>query len=231
MNAPRISIAASRAAYVGPGLELAPHRNAAATVAIALEAPFSLSLSKAAHRRRSIALIPPNTLHHLQAKGPMAFVYLDALSDDHRRFRVMDLEAARRRLTAPTWNVDELCAELGVPPRPPRDARVSAVVRALETRPQRFRTVRDAAAGAGLSASRFQAVFTEALGVPFRRYRTWRRMALVLKVLSKGRSLTEAAQEAGFSSSAHLSTAFRGLFGLAPSRLLALGVQVDFVSP
>ena len=80
MNAPRISIAASRAAYVGPGLELAPHRNAAATVAIALEAPFSLSLSKAAHRRRSIALIPPNTLHHLQAKGPMAFVYLDALS-------------------------------------------------------------------------------------------------------------------------------------------------------
>ena len=56
-------------------------------------------------------------------------------------------------------------------------------------------------------------------------------MALVLKVLSKGRSLTEAAQDAGFSSSAHLSTAFRGLFGLAPSRLVALGVRVDFISP
>ena len=51
-------------------------------------------------------------------------------------------------------------------------------------------------------------------------------MAAVARVIADGRSLTHAAHEAGFASSAHLSTAFRAMFGLAPSSLLAAGAVI-----
>lgn len=236
--APRISLSGARAAYVGPGLDLAPHANAAATIAIALDAPFTLALSPgAAPELRSIALIPPNARHHLVAGGAMAFVYLDALGDDHRCLQALDLEAARAHFgrhgaaAILGWNVDRLCAALGVPARAAPDPRVAAAVRRIDARPQDFPRVADLAARAGLSPSRFQALFAVAVGMPFRRYRLWRRMALVMRALGEGQTLTEAAHEAGFASSAHLSTSFRAMFGLAPSRLAALGPRIDFAEP
>ena len=63
----RICIRGARAVYIGPGLDLAPHRNAAATVAIALERPFSLRILDADPaadtdwRQLSVALVPPGT--------------------------------------------------------------------------------------------------------------------------------------------------------------------------
>lgn len=234
--APRISLSGARAAYFGPGLDLAPHRNAAATVALALETPFTLSLPAEAHpETRSIALIPPDTRHRLVATGPMVFVYLAALSDDHRSLghAKADLAAAYARTMqsgareVATWNVDRLCTELGVPPRPTADPRVAMAVRLLEAHPEDFPHVGLLAARVGLSPSRFHALFGRAVGMPFRRYRQWRRMAVVMGALFAGRSLTEAAYEAGFASSAHLSTAFREMFGLAPSALVALGVRIE----
>ncbi len=218
---------------MGPGLALAPHRNATATVVIALDAPFFLAVpaGKVAHKSCSIALIPPNTVHHLRTEGPMIFVYLDALGDDHRTLQQTDLDAARKRVLAAGteallwWNVDSLCEALGVLARKPPDPRITAAIHDLEERPQDFHRVADLAAVAGLSPSRFQALFVQAVGMPFRRYRLWRRMAVVMRSIGAGHSLTEAAHEAGFSGSAHLSSTFRAMFGLTPSGLLALGLQ------
>ncbi|MFN0301661.1 MAG: helix-turn-helix domain-containing protein [Burkholderiales bacterium] len=80
---------------------------------------------------------------------------------------------------------------------------------------------------AGLSSSRFQHVFRDAVGVPFRRYRLWRRMAFVARALGRKTSLTEAAHQAGFSSSAHLSSSFRAMFGSSPSSLLTAGCRIE----
>lgn len=222
---------------MGPGLELSPHRNGAATIAIGLGEPFTLTLHTRAAptpELRSIALIPPGTLHHLQAHGPMVFVYLDPLSDDLRRLREVDLDRLHdsfSRRADPEkvlgWGVDELCAALTVPALPAPDPRLAAVIRRLEVEPARYASVDDAAAETGLSSSRFQVLFGAAVGVPFRRYRLWRRMAFVLREASRGRSLTAAAHEAGFSSSAHLSSAFRAMCGISPSTLRKLGVQTD----
>jgi AraC-like DNA-binding protein len=81
------------------------------------------------------------------------------------------------------------------------------------------------AATAGVSPSRFAHRFTAATGVPFRRYRTWCRMAAVARAASAGATLTRAALDAGFASSAHLSAAFRAMFGLSPTQL-GLGTPV-----
>jgi AraC-like DNA-binding protein len=165
----------------------------------------------------------------------MAFLYLDALSDDHRRLRSVDLAAAAERIleagpdAVAGWDVDTFWHVFGIAPRAPAGPELVAAIRALDARPQDFRRVADLAAIAGLSPSRFQAVFAEATGMPFRRYRTWRRMAVVMRALADGRSLTEAALDAGFSGSGHLSTTFRAMFGLSPSALRRSGVQVRVV--
>jgi AraC-like DNA-binding protein len=52
-------------------------------------------------------------------------------------------------------------------------------------------------------------------------------MAAVMRSVAAGGSLTEAAHAAGFASSAHLSSTFKGMFGLTASDLLALGVAID----
>lgn len=87
--------------------------------------------------------------------------------------------------------------------------------------------LQDAAALACLSPSRFRARFGAELGLPFRRYRLWRRMAAVMRTVASGGTLTTAAHAAGFASSAHLSSTFKRMFGLTASDLLALGVAID----
>jgi AraC-like DNA-binding protein len=101
------------------------------------------------------------------------------------------------------------------------------VVREIERQPDAFGRLQDAAALACLSPSRFRARFDAELGLPFRRYRLWRRMAAVMRSVASGCSLTQAAHAAGFSSSAHLSATFKRMFGLTASDLLSLGVAID----
>lgn len=236
----RISLAGARAAYVGPGLNRPPHRNAAATLAIALERPFILSVSPdgraeptGSEEELCATLIPPGTLHHLSTSGPMLFLYLDALSDDLVELESLDLELARLRLIEDQiadFNVEQIVAKLGLPQRPWKQDPLTPVVRRLDASPQDFHSVIDAAEMAGLSASWFQARFRRAVGVPFRRYRLWRRMAVVMTGLAQGETLTQAAHGAGFSSSAHLSDTFRKMFGLSPSDLLAQGIAFDIAN-
>jgi AraC-like DNA-binding protein len=70
---------------------------------------------------------------------------------------------------------------------------------------------------AGLSASRFQHLFTREVGVPFRRYRGWHRLRRAIREAAAGASLTQAAYAAGFADQAHFSRAFYATFGAPPS--------------
>ncbi|MFN9033402.1 MAG: helix-turn-helix domain-containing protein, partial [Alphaproteobacteria bacterium] len=120
-----------------------------------------------------------------------------------------------------------LWGALDLPGRPSPDPRIVTLLRALEDDPDAFSSFSEAADRIGLRPSRARELIREAVGVPFRRYRLWRRMACAGRELAKSRSLTEAAYAAGFASSAHFSTAFRLMFGLPPSALLKAGVQFD----
>ncbi|HTU61241.1 MAG TPA: helix-turn-helix transcriptional regulator, partial [Polyangiales bacterium] len=215
---------------------LQPHRNAAVTVALGLEQPFRLRFledtTSTRWRRTHAAVIPSGCMHHLRAAGPMGFIYLDPLTDDHRRLTPHALVGAHERVRAlllqqPAASVDDACVALGIPRRIIGDARVARVLRELEARPEAFPKMAEAAAKAGLSPSRFRALFQQHVGLPFRRYRLWRRMAVVASLVREGTSLTQAALAAGFSSSAHLSSAFHEMFGLSPSALLVLDIQID----
>lgn len=66
---------------------------------------------------------------------------------------------------------------------------------------------------------RFRHLFVAATGLPVRRYRLWIAMGSAMRAVARGETLTTAAHAAGFSSSAHFSSSFRGMFGMEPSRL------------
>lgn len=232
----------ARALYLGPALNLSPHRNAVAVLALGLTGPFRLArdaenLDQGYAACRS-ALIAPGALHHLIADGPMAFLYLDARSRDLQNIRArcadaglgtdFDLEgdlalAARLRglaQGAASWaDVRSDLDALLCPERPTVDGRVRQALARMHADPAERPSLSELAAAAGLSTSRFIHLFKAATGVPLRRYKMWLAVGAAMREVGAGANLTEAALGAGFSSSAHFSTAFREMFGMEPSRL------------
>lgn len=96
------------------------------------------------------------------------------------------------------------------------DARISRSVGLLQGATDAVSVTRVAAA-AGLSASRFQHLFTREVGVPFRRYRGWQRLRAAIREAALGSNLTTAAHSAGFADQAHFTREFRRTFGAPPS--------------
>ncbi|WP_244505659.1 helix-turn-helix domain-containing protein [Methyloceanibacter stevinii] len=85
------------------------------------------------------------------------------------------------------------------------DPRVRRVLRSLRQDHLAFDRADSAAAVAKLSASRFQHLFTQEVGVPYRRYRGWCRMRAAISAVLDGSNLTDAAHAAGFSDQPHFS--------------------------
>ena len=242
----------ARALFIGPSLNLAAHRNAVAVVAVGLDAKFSVAIDpkkpqSGAHSVRT-ALIPPNTLHKLTSnRGRMAFLYVDATSLDLESLSAMvrlrtrragfhlaverplikllraladgdtDFAAAERALLQLCLGADNFA----------HDRKLFPAIEQLHKRIADKPTLDQLAKRAHLSPSRFRHAFKELTGVTLRRYRVWVAMGHAMRGLVRGKSLTVAAYEAGFSSSAHFSFAFKQMFGLAPSKLLKSGLERD----
>jgi AraC family transcriptional regulator len=113
--------------------------------------------------------------------------------------------------------VQALC--VGPPPTRKLDERVLKVLEAIRTSDLKL-SLEDAAATVFLSPSRFAHLFTEHVGLPFRRYVLWRKLMRAMVRRGHGLTLTEAAHAGGFSDSAHLTRTFYQMFGLPPSVML-----------
>jgi AraC-like DNA-binding protein len=63
-------------------------------------------------------------------------------------------------------------------------------------------------------------LFTEQIGIPWRRYLLWRKLLAAGRHVVDGYSLTESAHYASFSDSSHLSRVFKTMFGVPPGALV-----------
>ncbi|MBL6987795.1 MAG: helix-turn-helix transcriptional regulator, partial [Methylobacter sp.] len=121
----------------------------------------------------------------------------------------------------PQWTTEPLVDLMGFAKRRARakliDPRISRVVNFLFEHSDDLSSVATLAGTVGISASRFQHLFTEQIGVPFRRYRGWNRMRKAIREIIKGNNFTTAAHATGFSDSAHFSHEFRKTFGAPPT--------------
>jgi AraC-like DNA-binding protein len=243
MREARLHLWGARTLYLGPALNLSPHRNAVAVLCAGVTGDFEVANNRSMRHSDYVtcrtALIPANTWHHLRAGDQtMAFLYVDAQSDDYATLRaamsrVEDrigvglagepgyLRALAHLHGGKPWRAirEQIAAVLGLHVPVRRDERIAEAIRHLHTTPAESSRLSDLAERANLSPSRFLHLFKETTGVPFRRYRLWARMGSAVRGAVSGRALTQVAHDAGFSSSSHFSAAFREMFGMAPSLL------------
>jgi AraC-like DNA-binding protein len=99
------------------------------------------------------------------------------------------------------------------------DARVARALDYIRSRVRAPLSLADAAAAATLSPSRFRHLFVQETGTSFRAYLLWLRINVAIGAAMAGASWTEAAHEAGFADSSHLSRTHRRMFGIEPTAI------------
>ncbi|MGQ0701186.1 MAG: helix-turn-helix domain-containing protein [Panacagrimonas sp.] len=140
-----------------------------------------------------------------------------------------EVAAARRALgdTPDTASIAALVEQIGgvdrmADHRPTGDALIAELIESLPARlPDRLTTA-TLAEQARLSQSRFLHRFRAHTGLPLRPYLRWRRLLVAMTGVMEGRSLTQAAVDAGFADAAHFTRTFRRHFGIPPKTLLDL---------
>ena len=80
----------------------------------------------------------------------------------------------------------------------------------------------EVAAAVALSESRFRHLFVARTGCSFRAYLLWLRINLAIEAVMAGRTWTDAAHDAGFADSAHLTRTHKRMFGIEPSAIQPL---------
>jgi AraC family transcriptional regulator len=111
-----------------------------------------------------------------------------------------------------------MCA--GAPPSRRMDPRVAGVLASIRASDDLRISLDDAAATVFLSPGRFAHLFTAHVGLPFRRYMLWRKMARAMLAIGRGDNLTQAAYAGDFADAAHLTRTFNQMWGMPPSMLM-----------
>jgi len=127
-------------------------------------------------------------------------------------FSTMDIGAWVR------YAVASLCA--GPPPARQPDERITKVLDLIASSDDLRLSLEQVAATVYLSPSRFQHLFKQQVGLPFRRYMLWRKVTRAMIAIARKGTLTAAAQMSDFADAAHLTRTFHQMFGLPPSLLM-----------
>lgn len=229
-----------RTFFSGPLFHCAKHQHGAPVFLAGLYGKFRLRIQGGDWLWCRTAIIPAGVVHELDVGGePITVLYIEptvagvdafksligntrglngALVGNSGEIAFMrDLYESRYRAD---WTSDALQDLLAYAvQRSPSviDPRLQRVLEHLHCHSDDLTPLPILTAQVGLSPSRFQHLFTEQVGVPFRRYRAWNRMRQALTCIVSGDNFTAAAHAAGFSDSAHFCHDFRKTFGDAPS--------------
>jgi AraC-like DNA-binding protein len=236
-----LCVGGGKTLYIGSLEHVDWHTHGAPVFIAGLTGSFRLRMPSGAWTGCRTAVIPAGVRHALDLDGePLAVFYpepnlacLSALTrlgrgwNEHEQILLgqhAELKAFRELYedaASVDWSGEALDDLLGFALRRDGgdrlDSRLAQVVAWLDEHPDDLTGAADLARAQGLSSSRFLHLFTDRIGVPFRRYRIWNRIRAALKVALAGSNLTESAVTAGFTDSAHFARSFRETFGVTPS--------------
>jgi AraC family transcriptional regulator len=111
-----------------------------------------------------------------------------------------------------------MCA--GAPPARKMDERITKVLHEIRSSDDLRISLESAAASVFLSDGRFAHLFKQQVGLPFRRYMLWRKLARAMVAIGRERTLVAAAHAADFADAAHLTRTFHQMFGIPPSVMM-----------
>lgn len=221
-------IGEEQVALAGDLGSIGPHHHAAPAIVVGVDRPLRFIANGT--RQCRAALIAPGFHHAVELyRGRIAVFVLPAAGAPLHRETVHELgdagpwlelaEAVAERQLDSFEPLARCLAREHLAPRP-LDERLRRALTSLAGSLDDNLGVEELAASAGLSPTRLMALARAQLGTSLRGYRRWLRAFHVARQYARGASLTEAALEAGFASSAHLSMAVREQFGIRPSQLL-----------
>lgn len=236
--------------FFGPSFESELHKHHAAQIAIGLQGKILLRESQSvAWQEGDAFFIPPDVPHVFDAQNsPCALLYLYSDSMECEQVckmhgvetislidsRHVPFDQLKKFLDADgsSQDIDALChLLLGISSQPaqrrPFDQRFSAALEWISNHMDQPIKLADVAKAANTSQSWLSHRFREQKGVSLRRYVLWCRLRIALECALKGATLTQAANMAGFSDSAHFTRTFRENYGVNPSFLFGAGQSIS----
>lgn len=243
LAATRLGLLGDSFIYAAPALDSRVCRHSV-TLACALTAePLTVNVGARQWRGRLLAVRPFVARHMASAGRPAVLIELEpphprysafsrpagaepVLAVDERRFTgllacaesfALQALSGRRLQAALQLQVDQLADSLGRREAP--DPRVLQMMAALRLNAG----LSLAALGetVGMSATRASRSFVEALGITVRQYALSVKIQRAAVFYGSGRPLTEVAQIAGFTDSAHFARVWRRCYGASPSHFFA----------
>lgn len=219
-------------------MHLQAHSHGAAVLHAGIYRPFNIKIAAGPWQTCRCAILPANTVHELDFLGGIhgkLFVERDSVDflyfkrrfpyREHAAYLFEDAELLQvwREIyeqnppkAAIENRLDKLLRcegqlKLAV------DTRIQAAIDLMHREPDRNFSLQHLATMADLSPSRFQHLFKENTDVSYRRFRTWKRLFLLMENLHGTDNMTRAALDAGFADAAHFSHSFRDTFGINPA--------------
>ena len=220
-------------------------------VYVTLDLPMEIKIGGAEWQRCEMAVVPPHVTHSIRAlKGCAAQVILENedISPEHlpgwmtsgsgvildealiARWRSTSASIGQNDAASLTDMLDHMLFGCSLPQRH-TDARIARVVRNILDHPGEQHSAQDCASTVALSSSRFLHLFSREMGVPFRRFRAWKRARSLLYVLRRECNLTELALDCGYADSAHFSNSIRDVYGYKPREIVLAGRCIPTFKP
>jgi len=111
------------------------------------------------------------------------------------------------------------------------DSRIERVIDIIQNSISENLLLSDLESVANLSPSRLTELFKQQTGLPIRRYRLWYRIYVTVLKVGQGKTLTDAAAEAGFTDSSHFIRTFRSMLGTAPRCIFSQAQPLKIILP
>lgn len=224
--------------YCGPLQHLENHVYGCAVLHVGVYRPFKIRLAGMAWQSCRYAIVPPGVRHALDMDGgvhgklfmevgsPAYPAFIRKFPYQGRQARIFEDETTAELFrwafeTDPSREILEQKLDQWLAPEKTQtsqlDPRLRRVIDRMVGELDYNHSQEELAALAGLSPSRFQHLFRQQMGVSYRRYRLWRRLANAALVIHRQDHLTRAALDSGFADATHFSHGFRDSFGVNPA--------------
>lgn len=226
------------------GGEVPPHSHHAIQIFLALDGAAAIRTTGDEWREGRGIIVRPDVEHSFNARGAKgALLFVDPESSEGVWLQSV---LAEDITIAPQGRLEKCLAELqafcerplesldvgdlvrhcvqafcaGAPPSRHIDARVSTVLRKIREADDLRMSLEQAATLVHLSPGRFAHLFTDQLGLPFRRYMLWRKLTRAMVAIGRETNIAAAAHASDFADAAHLTRTFHQMFGIPPSVMM-----------
>lgn len=221
-----------RAGYDNPVL----HRHMAAHIIISIGGEMCITSGDVEYLCHGV-VIPSGIPHKVNTYGNAALVFLyDCTTDIAKQIQSIRRisEECCQKIVASYADIELECTtdnyyrfvevvllQLGLAGTTSRlkDERIISAMKHIRTMSSERLSCQEVADAVHLSQSRFSHLFKEQVGMTFASYLIYQRIMYVYTQTLQGKTITEAALEAGFSSSAHFADVNRRVFGLSASTI------------